>query len=196
MRRKGFTLIEITIVILLLGIIFSVVTSIYVSALKNNKISFTKSGFQKDLNFTLDDLNKNVKQANAVITPTLPAGLGCVTYCTLNDKTLLLSLPAIDTNGSFKYSADGQTLLTDTFVYYLNGNILHKKIYANAASSRYSQNNTDKIIANNVSNLTFTYLPSSVAPEQVQTDMTMSLTVEKVNVRVTGTDIAFMRNNR
>jgi prepilin-type N-terminal cleavage/methylation domain-containing protein len=192
--KNGFTLIEIIFAIAILGTILSVITTVYIISLKNNQISSTKSGYQKDLNFTIDDLNKNVKQAKAVICRSLPVALGCTTYCTLNNTTLLLSIPAIDSAGSFKYTNGGQTLVTDTFVYYLSGNTLHKKTYADPSSFRYPQNNSDKIIAKDVTALTFTYLPAQSAAEQVQTTITMSRMVQDTNVRVSGTMLAFMRN--
>jgi prepilin-type N-terminal cleavage/methylation domain-containing protein len=188
MRSKGFTLIELLVVIALLGVILAALTSIYVSALKNNQMSFAKSGFQKDLNFTIDDLNKNIKQASGV----LPAYGGD----SLSTTTLIITLPAIDANGSFLYTNGGLTLLTDTFVYTLSGTSLHKKIFAVASSVRYPQNNSDKIIATNVSRLYFSYYPTQVAPENIKTEIDISKVIEKTTVKVTGTTTAFMRNNR
>jgi prepilin-type N-terminal cleavage/methylation domain-containing protein len=186
MKQKGFTLIEILWVMALLGVIMTVVVALYVVALKNYQINFTKSGFQKDLNFTLDDVAANVKQSVGVLQ----------SYSTYNlsATTLIISLPATDVHGNFQYTGGGQTLVTDTFIYYLSGSSLHRKIFADTSSIRYSQNNTDTIIASSVSSLSFTYLPTQTTATEVQTTMTMSKTVENTTVRVSGTATDFMRN--
>lgn len=183
--KKAFTLVELLISISLLASIMVASTAIFVSATKNYQISITKSDFQKEINFTIDDIAKNVKSALSV-----PQ-----TYDTFttSQETLILSLPVLDTDGSFIYT--GSVNEKDYFVYYLSGSDLHLKIYGNPAGIRSSQDGTDKILLSNITQSDiFSYSPSVSDASTVTTNLTLSKIVQKTNIKVTAKRVVNLRN--
>lgn len=191
--KKGFTIFEVIVTISLLAIITMVTSSIFVTALKNYQINFQKTNFQKDLNFVVDDIDKNVKLATNVQ----------YSYDVFNSNpiagasnTLILELPSTDAAGNFIYISGA--LKKDVIVYYLENGALHRKIYASSSGIRYPQNNQDVILINNVINNAtsplFSFLPDTSIAKQIKVDLKLGKMVEKTNVRLTGTRTATLRN--
>jgi prepilin-type N-terminal cleavage/methylation domain-containing protein len=185
--KKGFTIVELVISMALLAIILVAVSSIFITAIKNYQISFARSTLQKEINFTVDDINKNIRIA-AGVESTNGSGDN------RGPNTLILSLPATDANGNFIYQSG--VLQVDTFTYSLSSGNLHKKIKS-TTGTRLAQNNSDVVILNNVVNTLsdpiFSYLPSDI-PRQVQINLKVGRTVEKTNIRLTGSRLTDLRN--
>lgn len=184
LAKKGFTLIELLISMALLGVIFSAVATIFTSAVKNYETNSQKSLLQKDLNFAIDSIGNNIKEA--VLVPQSQDTFS------LSENTLIIALPAKDTNGNFIYSAG--VIEKDYFIYYLSDNNLRKKIYANALGSRMDQNGHDTILISNVSTLNYTYLPNSTEATQVKVDLSLEKAVGKRTVSISGAKTANIRN--
>jgi prepilin-type N-terminal cleavage/methylation domain-containing protein len=187
--KKGFTIVELVISIGLLSIILVAVSSIFITAIKNYQIGFARSSIQKEINFSVDDINKNIKLAVEVPTA-YPA-----TGETLGGNTLILALPSITNQGAFIYQ--GGILQKDYFIYTLSSGALHKKVYS-TAGVRANQNNSDNVIISYVLNTNaspiFSYFPDAVTARQVQINLKSGRTVEKTNVAITGSRLADLRN--
>lgn len=184
MSRKGFTLIELAIAITLLALISAAVGSMYAVAFRNYQSQSQRQHFQKNINFTIDEINRDIKQAVSV-----PP-----TYDTFtNDPThIILALPATDSSGNFIFNAG--VLQKDYVVYYLSNGSVIKKTYAQPGSQRYAQNGSSKTLLSDVSGFVASFTPGGV-PRQVTLGLTLSKVVSKRNISVSATTTADLRNS-
>jgi prepilin-type N-terminal cleavage/methylation domain-containing protein len=180
--KKGYTLIEIIISIAILGSIMAAVGTLFVVAVKNYRTETQKSLFQRELNFVVDNIIKDVKGAS--IAPTEYDGFE------LSPSTLILGMPATDSGGDFIYT--GENLELDYFVYYLSGSDLKKKVYPNIQSVREQ---SDNVILANVSSHTFSYYPGVGDASQITVSLTVSADVGKV-VSLTEERVTNLRNKQ
>lgn len=187
MRKKGLSIVELLIAIMLLALIMAAVSSIFSVALKNYRVSFSQSTLQREVNLSIDSITRRVKQS-VEIPETLPEALGDTEK---SSTVLILALPAIDDNENFIYNGD--TLEKDYYIYYLDGSGLHKSVSANPLSSR---NDSDNLILSEISNLTFSYTPNSPGAEITKVDIsvTVSRTVSKTDINITANSSAVKRN--
>lgn len=184
--KKGYTLIELLISISILAVIMAAVATIFITSIKNYRTESQKSTFQKELNFVVDNIAKDVKEAAEVpektednvffLSPAIP-------------PVLILAIPATNSSNDFIYNVDG-LMEKDYVVYYLSGQDLKRKIYANNSGSKESSDNT---ILKNVSNLTFTYSPTFFDAGQVKTEITVSIDVGRT-VTLSAERLANLRN--
>lgn len=150
----------------ILGVIMAAVAVIFVTALKNYRTESEKTVLQRNINFALDNITRDAKEATAI-----PESHDTFTT---SENTLVLALPAENVSDNFVYS--GNTLVKDYIIYYLDGNNLKRKVYANAAGTRTSE---EKTVLKNVTSLSFTYLPDIATKSGVKTAMTTSVDVGK-----------------
>jgi Tfp pilus assembly protein PilW len=182
--KRGTTLIELLIVIPILAIMVVAFSSIYITSLRNYQNQFTQTNLQTDGQSILDNMLNNIKTAGGV-----EATNGAYTS---GAQTLILELPSIDANQNFVYTANA--LDYDTYIYYLNGTSLHQLILANAASSRFAENNLNTVLSTQISNLSFTYTPGVANATSVAIGMTLSNPVVNYNDNIVLSGKANMRN--
>lgn len=188
MSKKGFTLIEMIIAIALLGIIMAAVSVIFTVSIKNYRNNIQKSSFQKDINFVIDNISKDIKLATSVPTEYDPP-----TY-TLSENTLILALPTIDESGNFVYV--GNSPEKDYYIYYLSGNELKRKTFSSPLGIRAIMNEEEISLLSNVSQLQFSYLPGMSAADQVKVALTLSADINGRSITVSGERTANLRNKQ
>lgn len=180
MRRGGYTLIELVISIAILAIIMAAVASIFMTSLKNYRTESQKSAFQRELNFTVDNIAKDVKLA--------AEAPGTYDTFELSSTVLILAVPAHDASKNFIYTGD--VLEKDYIIYYLSGQDLKKKTYANLLGERESGETT---LLSNVSATDFSYSPGMIDPGQIKVTITQSVSVGRT-VTLTEERFANLRN--
>lgn len=185
-QKKGFTIIELTIAIAILGIIMAATTSIFVTGMKNYQFNFQKSTFQKELNFTIDSISNDVKSGHSI-----PASHDVFTT---SSNTLIVALPAIDENNNFIYT--GGSLELDYIVYYFSNGTLRKRVYGNSLGKRNAINGTDRELLSNVELVNFQFIPGIADASQVKTSITLTKQTSRVNVRATGERTTNLRNKQ
>lgn len=181
-RQSAFTLIELVISMALLGVIMAAVMSIFSTAIRSYAVNSQKSFLQKELNFTIDNIGKDIKQAVEI-----PANYDDT--FTTNSDTLILALPATESDGDFIYT--GGVLEKDYIIYWLSGSDLKKKVYANALGTRTNSENT---ILSNVSSLVYTYTPDALPYTQAKISLTINRTVNNISVAISGERTSNLRN--
>ena len=184
--KKGFTIVELVISMALFSIILVATSSIFVTALKNYQINITKSDFQKEVNFSLDDINKNIKLAIEV-----PLTYGSYS---LSQNILILALPTTDSSANFIYE-DGAPL-KDYVIYYSENGNLHKVTHADPSGIRANQNGEDKIILGNLTNVNYSYFPGLTGASQVEATIEVGKIVQKTNIKIEGKRLANLRNKQ
>jgi len=180
MTKKGTTLIELLIAIIILGIIMTVFSSIYLIGVNSFRNEFVQSQLLSNSQVIVDRINQDVKFAQG-IDETFNS------YTTSN-TLLIIQSPAIDTEHIFIPNG------IDRIIYYQDGEELHRVIYANPNSSRYPQNGIDQILTKNLKTLSFGFFPDQANPNKVSTTLTLSKGVGKLYRSVTITAKAKMRN--
>ena len=183
--KKGTTLIELLIVIIILTILMTAFSSIYVNGIKSSREEFIQTQLQSDAQTILDRITGDIKLAQGV-------DANYNTFVT-SENTIILKVPAIDQSQNFLYT--GTDLLLDRIIYYKHNSELHRVVYANMASIRYPSNNTNRILSDKVSIFTPTYQPDMINPVTVTTTLKLSKAVGKVNKFITVVGKAKLRNN-
>lgn len=178
--KKGYTLIELVISMAILAVIMAAVATILVTSLKNYRTESQKSTFQKELNFVIDNMCKDIKEAAEAPENYNPY--------TLSPTVLILAIPATDSSNNFIYTGD--VLEKDVVVYYLSGQELKRKVIANALGTRESSDNT---ILANVSDLVFTYSPGITNAGQIKAHVTVSANVGRT-ITLSSERLANLRN--
>lgn len=187
--KKGLTLVELLIAMALLVVIMSAVSSIFATALRNYQVQVVQNTLQRDLNVVLDDISRSVKDAVEIPT-SYEAPNGEVFIRTPNSSTLVLALPAIDENQQFIYNQAGR-VEKDYLIFQLIESELHKKIFAYEMSSRFPQNNSDKIVLEDISQLSFNYFNNS---RLVETKISLEKGVLKTSIKINGENKSVKRN--
>jgi prepilin-type N-terminal cleavage/methylation domain-containing protein len=183
--KKGLTLVELLVSMVIFSIILAATSNIFIVALKNYQVSMAKSSLQNEVNFLLDDIANNAKLATEI-----PAS-----YDIYNrpESQLILAVPAIDASRNFLYS--GSNLLKDYYVYYLDNGSLHKKIFSNnEASIRFSENGIDSVVLTGVETTSpFTYPPGQ---SSVQINFSAIKTVKNIKIKVVESRLVNLRNKQ
>lgn len=186
MTKKGLTLVELVVSIAVLGIIMAAVASLFSVAINNYQFSFTQSTLQRETNFVIDNITRDIKQSVEI--PKIYGGIN------RGSEKLILALPAVDVDENFLY--DGSSLKKDYVIYYLDGTSLRKSITADPSSKRVNLNGTDRIILENVSSLSFSYIPNILDIETTQVDVNMTVTKNTNKATVTiGSDVSAVKRN-
>jgi prepilin-type N-terminal cleavage/methylation domain-containing protein len=183
--RHGFTIIELTIGIAILGTIMAATVTMFVTGLKNYESNSQKSSFQKELNYTIDSIANDIKNGAGVA-----ESYGG--YTTSSD-TLVVALPATS-NDDFIYT--GETLEQDYIVYYLDGGTVRKHTFGNALGDRSGINGNDSELLKDVSSVNFEYSPGISSASQIKITMTLARQTGKVNVHLTESRTANLRNKQ
>lgn len=183
--KKGFTIVELVISMAIFAIILVTTSTIFVTALKNYQIGATKSALGKDLNFTIDDISKNIKQA------TIAENYNSYS---LSSTTLVLALPTTDQNGNFLY--DGATRLKDYVIYFQVDNTLHKITYSTPSSVRAAENGIEKTLLSDIKNLNFEYLPGTTNPATISVSIETGRTIQNTEVTAREKVLANLRNRQ
>jgi prepilin-type N-terminal cleavage/methylation domain-containing protein len=183
--KKGITLIETLIVMTLLGIVMPVIVSVYITGLKTYNQEFTQTQLQSSAQTILDTILNDTKNAQAVEET--------FNSHTTGPNTIILRVPAINSSQVIQYE-DSQ-MLFDRIVYYYENNRIHKLVYANPSSTRFSENNTDKILATNILILNFTYDPDPIAPTLITATVSNAESVGKLTRSISVSGKARLRNH-
>ncbi|MDD3480956.1 MAG: prepilin-type N-terminal cleavage/methylation domain-containing protein [Patescibacteria group bacterium] len=181
--KRGFTLIEVIISMVVLGVIIAAMSAIYAVSLREFKIEKNRNEMQRSINFASDELGKNIKQAINI-----PENYD--TY-TRGPETLITELPSIDSDEEYLYN--GSDLRTDYIIYYLSGSELHKITLADPLSSRQEVSGSDIIILSNVTNFSCDYDPD-VETDVVSCDIALSQNIYNKDITVNATKTAIKRN--
>ena len=180
--RRGFTLIELIISIVLISIITSAVMTLFLVGVKNYQRESQRNFMQQEINFTADDLGSQIKQAAEA--PEI------YDTFTRDSQALILALPAIDNNQKYIYS--GSSLIYDYIIFYLEDGALKKTVIPNAQSTRLAK---DDSVLEDVSNFNCNYSPSTDT-ELITCVLETSQTVSKTNLNFTATKTARLRNKQ
>lgn len=180
--KKGFTLIELLISISILGVIMAAVGTLFVTVLKNYRTESQKAAFQREVNFTIDNIGKDIKEAASV-----PQNYD--TFA-LSENTLILALPAVDDANNFVYSSG--VLDKDYLIYYLSGTELKRKTYASNFGTRESG---EISLLKNVSGFNLNYFPGATNAGQVKVSLTVTASAGKP-VTLTEERTANLRNKQ
>lgn len=186
---RGLTLVEVLIAMgisIVVGALL-VIVIINSAGLYTNQSSRLQEGL--NINDTLAEIRTNIKQSSAIA----PSYISDVTY-TSSPTQLVLRVSSIDNLGN---------IIADTFdyyVYFLEGNTLHFKIFPDALSTRKSQT---KIFSTNVNSVNFQYFDLSTPPLEVTPSsagkIRISLTLRQKNglnfETATATSEASLRND-
>jgi prepilin-type N-terminal cleavage/methylation domain-containing protein len=191
--KRGFTLIEVLISITILAVILLVLNAVYVAGIREFPRGFEKSKMQTDLNFSMDGIGMNIKDAfrspstytNGATT--FSSGAGSYTH----QNALILELPAVNSSGDFIYS--GSALQSDVIIYYLSSGNLYKRTYGNPSGRLSSETGQAKIILNNVTGFACTYTPSS-NPITISCTANIGRNIYGKNISLTGIKTSNLRN--
>ena len=185
--KKGTTILELLIAIIILGIMMTVFSAIYINGVTSFRNEFTTSQLQSTAQTVVDRINQDIKSARGTES----------TYenYTLSDNTLILRLPAISNDDQEYFIYSGGMLQFDTYIYYLSENEIQRIIYANPSSKRYSKNEQVQTLTKNVTELVFSYDPDITSPVRISTTITLSRDIGKLTRQAQVTATAKMRNN-
>ncbi len=186
--QKGFTIIEMTIAVVILGIIVVVISDMYLKGTISSKTEMARSKLQIEEKNALEGITNNV-----TLSTKIDSDYGSGAY-TGGQQTLILDLPAIDSGNNFLYS--GSQKVHDYIIYYLSGSDLHKLVYSSDPDSRlHSEDGSDQILLSDVKSLSFTYdaaLPNSVT---VTTNLIIQDTAQNPPQEVNMSSKAMRRNS-
>jgi prepilin-type N-terminal cleavage/methylation domain-containing protein len=184
-NKTGFTLIELLITMSFIGIISIVITTVYITGFNTYRQELASSIVQSDGQTILDGLLLDVKNG-MLIEPAYDS------YTTDAD-TIIIRVPAIDTSKHIIY--DGTNMLYDEIIYDYDGTSIHKRIFADPASTRYPKNGIDTILAKNVLELSFTYDPDQSTATLITAIIHSSVKAGNKNRDITLTGQARLRNH-
>jgi prepilin-type N-terminal cleavage/methylation domain-containing protein len=179
---KGFTLIEMTIVIVLLGVIMAAVTTLYISDITDSEDETRRIELAQSLTIATDNLTDDIKNASAIE----------ATYSTYTTgaQTVVLDLPAVDSSGNLLFS--GNNFVVDRVVYSYSGGILTKTVVPGTGSARTA---VTRQVLSKITSLSFTY-PSSPATgnSQMSYAITVSDSFKKRVETLSGYNTVVLRN--
>jgi len=179
------TLVELVIGISLISILMIAFSSIYITSINNYQQELTQTKLQSDGQIILDEILNDITIASSV-------DASYNAYST-SSQSVILNVPALASNQNFIYS--GNNLVFDRIIYYQDGVNLHKLVYANSSSSRYPQNNINKILTSKITGLNFVYNPDQNMPTDIKTTFTLVKTVGHYHGKVTMAGKSRLRNN-
>lgn len=177
--QKGFTLIELVIVIAMVAILSVVITSLFIGQNRLYKTQTAELKVNGGARASLDDIDSSARGANRAV--------ASYTSFTASSQVLILEIQSID-------ALDHLIPATyDYAVYYLYNGSLMRQIYPNASSDR---SGGIKKLAENVTGLVFTL---DNADYNLATEVTTDLTIQEdagtQNKSITVSTKSRMRNN-
>lgn len=173
MKKKGLSLIELLITMTVISLIAAVITSVYLTGYKTFREELASSTVQSNGQTILDALTTDIKNG-LQIEPSYSS-------YTTSDSSIIIRIPAVDTDKNILYS--GSTMLFDRIIYYYQNNSIHKVIYADPSSSRYSKNGTDAVLDSRILVLRFTYEPDATAATFVTATINSDIKISNTKTR-------------
>jgi len=183
--KKGFTLVELLITISLIAAIAIVISSVFISGYRTFNDEISNARIQSSAQTILD----------RIITETKNGMLIEATYGTYTTgaNTIIIQVPAVNKNKEIQYS--GTNMLFDRIIYYYADNTIHRVVYADSSSSRYSYNGIDRTLSKNVLELSFGYDPTPEAATLVTATVTTGDRVNGKTKQITIIGKARLRNH-
>lgn len=192
MNKKGYTLIETIIVMALIGIIVTVIASLYTTGLKTYSEEVEKTNLQVENRVTLNRLKNDLLQGYR-IEPGWTDPDDSTVYTT-SENTVVIAVPAIDSNNDWIYS--GNTPDLDHIVYFKDGDNLYKRVEASNSDPDKRKISGPSVEATYVSSLIFSYDqdPGTGLVKTVTADMTLARTIRGRNVSTNYKTTVSLRN--
>jgi len=187
--KRGLTLIELLITMGLIGIILTVISSIYLVGIRTFREELASSTVQSDAQTILDAIITDTKNG-MLIEPTLDTAYGTFTT---GANTIIIRLPAVDSSKNILYN--GTDMLYDHIIYYYNNNEIHKVTYAESGSIRYKNNGSNVVLDRNALSLSFEYDPDQSTATLVKVYLSSNIRVSNRNKEINISGQARLRNH-
>jgi prepilin-type N-terminal cleavage/methylation domain-containing protein len=184
-QKRGLTLIELLITMVLIGIVLIIITSIYVTGFRTYREELTSSIVQSNAQTILDALVLDVKNG-MLVEQTYD------TYSTGPDS-IIIRVPALNSDHEIQY--DGSDMLFDRVIYYYQNNEIHKVTFADPSSIRYPKNGIDTVLDKNILSLGFEYDPDQTTATLVKATISSNIKVSNRNKQITISGQARLRNH-
>jgi prepilin-type N-terminal cleavage/methylation domain-containing protein len=178
MRRQGFTLIEIVIVIALVSVAGMILTEVFIGQNRLYRTETAELNITNDARASLDDLDNYLRQTTRTLSSYSTYSAG--------PQVLILQIQSVNASNQLIPGA------YDNVVYYLSGTDFYRQVFPNAASNRAAQT---KRLASNVAGLNFTYNNADYSlVTQVTTDITIQENAGIQTRAITLSSQAILRN--
>jgi prepilin-type N-terminal cleavage/methylation domain-containing protein len=191
---KGFTLIEVLFSMMIVAIIMVVVNSVYITGLKELPRNLEKSKIQTNLDYTIDSIFLKIKESN-IAPDTYTNGPNSFNHASSGPQTyknaLILQVPAQDTAGNFLYN--GSAFQLDTYIYYLSGGNLVKRVYGYSGGKNAAQEGSPTRVLANVSSFNCVYTPVT-DPASITCNIALSKNSFGKTLNLATTKTATLRN--
>lgn len=184
--KKGITLVELMIVMVLIAIILPAVSSVYIKGMQTFRTELSQSQLQSDAQTILDEILNDVKNGQSIETSYNNDQF------TTGQNSIIIKIPALDSNQNILYT--GTNMRFDRVIYYFEGNSIHKVVYADSGSTRYANNGIDKVLAKNVLVLSFSFEPID-SPTLITVNVSNNTSIGQNERTVSITGQARLRNH-
>jgi prepilin-type N-terminal cleavage/methylation domain-containing protein len=191
-KRRGLTLIELLVTIVLVGLMLTVITSVYLVGFRTFREELASSTVQSDAQTILDAIVTDTKNGMLIEPPTNPITVGTNTYTT-GTNTIVIRLPAINNSREIIYN--GTDMLYDHVIYNYADNEIHKLTLANSGSFRYKNNGADATLDKNALSLSFEYDPDQDTATLVKINLSSTIVVGNRNKAINISGLARLRNH-
>ena len=183
--KQGITLIELLITIGLIGIILIVITSVYLTGYRTFQEELSSSMVQSNAQTILDALTIDIKNGMLIEQ----------TYdiYTTGPSSIIIRVPTTNSSKQIQYS--GTNMLYDRIVYYYQNNEIHKIVFADPTSARYSSSGKDNILDSKILTLGFEYDPDQMTATLVKATISSDIKVGNRNKSITISGEARLRNH-
>lgn len=185
MKKRGLTLIELLITIGLIGLVLIVITSVYLVGFRTFREELASSTVQSNAQTILDAMVTDIKNG-MYIEQTYD------TYATGTDS-IIIRVPAINDEKEIQYS--GSDMIYDRIIYYYQNEEIHKIVFADPTSIRYSKNGIDTTLDSHVLALSFEYDPDQNTATLVTVNISSDIKVSNRDKQITITGKARLRNH-
>jgi prepilin-type N-terminal cleavage/methylation domain-containing protein len=185
MKKRGLTLIELLITIGLIGLVLIVITSVYLVGFRTFREELASSTVQSNAQTILDALVTDIKNG-MYIEQTYD------TYITSADS-IIIRVPAINDEKEIQYSGDD--MIYDRIIYYFQNDEIHKIVFADPSSTRYSKTGIDTTLDKNVLALSFEYDPDQNTATLVTVNISSDIKVSNRDKQINITGKARLRNH-
>lgn len=172
--RKGFTLIEVLITLVLAGVVMTAIYSVFISSNHSYRTQDNVADAQQRVRTGLDFMSDDMRMAGMDPLRSASAGIESAT------ATSLRFTSDVDLNGVIDSPLNQERI---TYAYDAANRVLRRGLYEGTADETW------ETLIDNVSALTFTYLDSSGNPTAVVADtrsILVSLSCEGVDARGKG----------
>ncbi|HBG81740.1 TPA: hypothetical protein DDW69_02750 [candidate division CPR2 bacterium] len=189
-NNKGYTFIEMLIVISLIGVVMTVVSSLYISNINVFKDTLEKSSIQIKNKSTVKRIKDDVLQGIKIEEIWVDGG---TTY-TSSTNQIIINVPSVSADDNWIYS--GPDLRIDHIVYWTDGNgDLWRRVDATYSNPTKRQSETAHVVARGAT-LTFTYneAPSTGNTKKVDIELQIQKSANGENYSNTNKTSALLRN--